>query len=86
MFGQRGGDDVREGEKKIEGRGRGKKIERERKRGRERSKKGKQALETDVHLHIMRRHGRDRIFEERPHRQTRPWPLRKNRYDRREKS
>lgn len=68
-------------------RGKGERKEnREREGGRERSKKGKQALETDVHLHIMRRHGRDRIFEERPHRQTRPWPLRKNRHDRREKS
>lgn len=39
---------------------RGTKKEREE---RETGKKGKQALETGVHLHIMRRHGRDRILK-----------------------
>lgn len=71
MFGQTRRGRRAGGREKNKGKG-------ERKENREREgskKKGKQALETDVHLHIMRRHGRDRIFEERPHgRRTRPWP------------
>lgn len=66
MFGQTRRGRRAGGREKNKGKG-------ERKENREREgskKKGKQALETDVHLHIMRRHGRDRIFDRR----TRPWP------------